>query len=72
MLKIGQNRGEIVNYPPPMLNKDRHRCLQIKLKPRLNVRSRNLQWEGGCFESLGAEPPKAIGGPGAKSTAAGG
>ena len=27
---------------------------------------------GGCFGSLGAEPPKAIGGPGAKPPAAGG
>ena len=27
MLKIGQNWGKIANYPPPVLNKDRHPCL---------------------------------------------
>ena len=26
MLKIGQNRGKIANYPSPMLNKDRPPC----------------------------------------------
>ena len=73
MLKIGQNRGEIVNFPPtPMLNKDRHPCLQIKFRPRLNVRSQTSQRGRGCFGSLGAEPPKAIGDLGAKPPAAGG
>ena len=28
MLKIGQNWGKIANYPPPMLNKDRHHWLE--------------------------------------------
>ena len=28
MLKIRQNWGKIANYPPPMLNKDRHHCYQ--------------------------------------------
>ena len=53
-----------------MLNEDQHRCFQIKFKPRLNVRNQNSQWGGGCFGSLGAEPPKAIGGPRAKPPAA--
>ena len=49
MLKIGQNWGKTVNdSPPPMLNKDRQLCLQIKFKPCLNVRSQNLQWGGGA------------------------
>ena len=39
-------------------------------KPRLNVRSQKFAMGGGCFGSLGAKPPKAIGGPGAKPPAA--
>ena len=45
--------------------------LQIKFKPLLNVRSQKFAI-GGCFGSLGVEPPKAVGGLGAKSPVAGG
>ena len=46
--------------------------LQIKFKPRLNVRSQKFAIGGGCLGSLGAEPPIAIGGLKAKPPAAGG
>ena len=48
MLKLGQNWGKITNYPPPMLNKDRHpdgknraviNNTKMKQKPIVNVQS---------------------------------
>ena len=45
--------------------------LQIKFKPRLNVRSQKFARGEGCFGSLGAETSKTIGGPGAKPRTAG-
>ena len=45
--------------------------MQIKFKPSLNVRSQKFAMKG-CFGSLGAEPPKALGGLGAKPPVAGG
>ena len=38
MLKIGQNWGKIADYPPPMLNKDRHPWSQEAfLKNKKNI-----------------------------------
>ena len=46
--------------------------LQNIFKPRLNLRSQKFAMRWGCFGSLGAEPPKAIGDLGAKPPEAGG